>query len=390
MIKRGFKFALLREFYRMGRYRTFTFSIVVIPILSFLLLTTLLSRGVPDAIAIAVLDEDNTSMSRMASEMVSASRFSKIEYDISSITEGRALMNQGKIQAILVFPRDMERSVMRGEQVQVPLFVNGVNLLMSSLVQKDVIYTMQTFSTGIEIQKLVTKGIPENEAYGLALPINYDKHILFDPYINYAYYLLPGFMPMMLLMFTILSTIFAIGIELKKNTAKLWISAAGGSVVKALVAKLLPYTIIMSLLGLLMNVIMFRTVGIPLNGSVWLITVGTFLFILAYQAMGVVLITILGNMRLALSIGAGYSVLAFTFSGLTFPAIAMGAFPQILTHLFPFTPYVDLFIDQAMRGAPVSVSLHYLFILFLFILLPVFCLPRLKKIATDSKYSGKI
>lgn len=390
MIKRGFKFAFLRELYRMGRYRTFTFSIVVIPILSFLLLTTLLSRGVPDAIPIAVLDEDNTSMSRMASEMVSASRFSKIEYDIASITEGRALMNQGKIQAILVFPRDMERSVMRGEQVQVPLFVNGVNLLMSSLVQKDVIYTMQTFSTGIEIQKLVTKGIPENEAYGLALPINYDKHILFDPYINYAYYLLPGFMPMMLLMFTILSTIFAIGIELKKNTSKLWISAAGGSVVKALTAKLLPYTIIMSLLGLLMNVIMFRTVGIPLNGSVWLIAVGTFLFILAYQAMGVVLITILANLRLALSIGAGYSVLAFTFSGLTFPAIAMGELPRLLTHLFPFTPYVDLFIDQAMRGAPVVVSLPYLLILMVFILLPILLLPRLKKIATNSKYSGKI
>lgn len=390
MIKRGFKFAFLRELYRMGRYRTFTFSIVVIPILSFLLLTTLLSRGVPDAIPIAVLDEDNTSMSRMASEMVSASRFSKIEYDIASITEGRALMNQGKIQAILVFPRDMERSVMRGEQVQVPLFVNGVNLLMSSLVQKDVIYTMQTFSTGIEIQKLVTKGIPENEAYGLALPINYDKHILFDPYINYAYYLLPGFMPMMLLMFTILSTIFAIGIELKKNTSKLWISAAGGSVVKALTAKLLPYTIIMSLLGLLMNVIMFRTVGIPLNGSVWLIAVGTFLFILAYQAMGVVLITILANLRLALSIGAGYSVLAFTFSGLTFPAIAMGELPRLLTHLFPFTPYVDLFIDQAMRGAPVVVSLPYLLILMVFILLPILLLPRLKKIATNPKYSGKI
>lgn len=390
MINRGFKFALLREFYRMGRYRTFTFSIVVIPILSFLLLTTLLSRGVPDAIPIAVLDEDNTSMSRMASEMVSASRFSKIEYDISSITEGRALMNQGKIQAILVFPRDMERSVMRGEQVQVPLFVNGVNLLMSSLVQKDVIYTMQTFSTGIEIQKLVTKGIPENEAYGLALPINYDKHILFDPYINYAYYLLPGFMPMMLLLFTILSTIFAIGIELKKNTAKLWISSAGGSLVKALAAKLVPYTLIMSLLGLLMNVILFRTVGIPLNGSVGLIAVGTFLFILAYQAMGVVLITILANLRLALSIGAGYSVLAFTFSGLTFPAIAMGELPRLLTHLFPFTPYVGLFIDQSMRGAPVYVSLHYLLILVLFIVLPVFFLPRLKKIATNSKYSGKI
>lgn len=390
MIKRGFKFAFLRELYRMGRFRTFTFSIVVIPILSFVLLAALFSRGVPTGIPIAVLDEDNTSMSRLATEMVSASRFSKVDYDITSLTEGRNLMNQGKIQAILVLPRDMERDIMRGEKVDASLFVNGVNLLMSSLVQKDVIYTMQTFSTGIEIQKLETKGIPASEAYELALPINYDKHILFDPYINYAYYLLPGFMPMMLLIFTILSTIFAIGIELKKNTASRWIASAGGNVVKALMAKLLPYTIIMSLLGLLMNVIMFRTIGIPLNGSAWMIAIGMLLFVLAYQAMGVVIITILANLRLSLSIGAGYSVLAFTFSGLTFPAIAMGELPRILTHIFPFTPYVNLFIDQAMRGAPVYVSLHYLLILLFFIALPITLLTRLKKISLDSKFSGKL
>lgn len=390
MLKRGFKFTLLRELSRMGRYRTFMFSIVVIPILSFLLLVSFFWRGVPNAIPIAVLDNDNTATSRKASDMVSASRFSQIEYDISSLAEGHELMNEGKIQAILVLPKDMERSVMRGEQVEASLFVNGVNLLMSSLIQKDVIYTMQTFSTGVEIQKLVSKGVPENQAYQLALPINYDKHILFDPYINYAYYLLPGFMPMILLLFTILSTIFVIGIELKRGTASMWVSSAGGSMTKALTAKLLPYTIIMSMLGLFMNVIMFRTVGIPLNGSAWLIALGTFMFILAYQAVGVLIISVLANLRLSLSIGAGYSVLAFTFSGLTFPAIAMDALPRLATNVFPFTPYINLFVDQSLRGAPIYVSLQYLVVMAVFILLPIALLARLKSVATNKAFFGKL
>lgn len=390
MVKRGFKFTLLREFYIMSRYKTFTFSIVALPILSFVLLVMLFARGVPTSIPIAVLDLDNTSLSRTATEMVSASRFSKVEYNVSSLTEGKQLMNRGKIQAILVLPHDLERDVMRGKQVNASLFVNGVNLLMSSLIQKDVIYTMQTFSTGIEIQKLESQGMSAEKAYNLSLPITYDKHILFNPYTNYAYYLLPGFMPMMLLMFTILSTIFTIGIELKKGTASYWLSAANGSVITAITAKLLPYTIIMSMLGLLMNVIMFRTVGLPLNGSVWLIALGTFMFILSYQAMGVVIITILANLRFALSIGAGYSVLAFTFSGLTFPALGMGEIPRMLTHIFPFTPFVNLFIDQAMRGTPVQLSLQYILVLGLFILLPLIFLPRLKHIATDKTFYGKL
>lgn len=386
---RGFRFSFMRELYKMSRYRTFTFTIVVLPILSFVLLVSLFSRGVPTQIPIAVLDLDNTSLSRTATEMVSATRFAEVAYSVTSLTEAEHMMKQGIIQAVLVLPRDMERDVMRGTAVNSSLFVNGVNLLMSSLIQKDVIYTMQSFSTGVEIQKLVSKGMSEDVAYQLSLPLSYDKHILFNPYTNYSFYLLPGFMPMMLLMFTILSTIFAIGIELKKGTASMWLSASGGSIVTAVTAKLLPYTIIMMTLAVFMNVLMFKTAGMPLNGSLWLIALATVLFVLAYQAMGIVLITILGNMRLALSIGAGYSVLAFTFSGLTFPAIAMGEIPRVFTHIFPFTPYLNLFVDQAMRGAPIYVSLHYIIILIGFTLLPFLVLWRLKKICLNSKFWGK-
>lgn len=374
----------------MSRYRTFTFSIVVLPILSFILLFSLFAKGVATQFPIGVLDNDNTPMSRKATEMVESTRFVDVAYKLSSIEQGQQLMYDGKINAILVLPRNMEQDVMRGESVKSSLFVSGVNLLISSLIQKDVIYTMQTFSTGIEIQKLIAGGKSPEQAYMLSLPISYDKHILFNPYTNYAYYLLPGFMPMMLLMFTILSTIFAIGIELKRGTARYWLSGANYSITTALTAKLLPYTLIMMMQGVLMSVIMFKTAGIPLMGSAWLIAASTALFILSYQAMGVVIISILSNLRFGLSIGAGYSVLAFTFSGLTFPTIAMGKFPSEVTHLFPFTPYVDIFIDQAMRGTPIVYTLHYFLIYFIFIILPFAFLPRLKSLCLNPKHWGKL
>ena len=390
MIHRGFIFTVRRELLRMTRYKTFSFSIVILPIITFIFLAIVFYHGVPSDLPIAVLDRDNTSLSRQVSRMVDAGQYVKVDYKISSLEEGREMIKKGLIDAVLVLPEDMERDIMRGEQVKPALFINGVNLLIGSLVEKDITTTMQSFSVGIEIQKLQTQGIPEDIAYEMAMPISFEKHILFNPYVSYAYYLLPGFMPMMLLFFVILSSVFAVGIELKKGTASKWLSGANGNIATAITAKLLPYTCLFVFLSLIMNGIMYRFFGVPHNGNIPLLILGNFLFILAYQWMGVLLVALLDNLRLALSIAAGYSVLAFTFSGLTFPFMAMNPDVSILGNLFPFTFYMNLFIDQAMRGAPIVHSLPYISFLCLFIMIPMLFLKRLRKLCVNERYWGKI
>lgn len=390
MLKRGFMFTLRRELYRINHYRTFWFSIVVIPILCFALFIALFDKGVATQLPMAIIDHDNTALSRQTTRMVDAGRFSDVVCELSSEQEAYNMMEREEIYAFLIIPRDFESKAMRGESVECPFFVSGVNILVSSLLQKDVIYTLQTISTGVQIQKLVASGIPQATVMDIALPINYRSHVLFNPYTNYAYFLLPGFMPMMLLMFSIVATIFAIGTEYKKGTAGYWLSGAKNSMTTALLAKLLPYFILMVLVGVIMLAMMFLWAGIPVNGSLAMLFLGTILLILAYQSTGVFIIGVLLNLRLALSIGAGYSVLAFSFSGLTFPYIGMFGLAKVLSHIFPFAPYIDLFIDQSMRGAPIVYSLHYIPILLAFLLLPITVLGRMKKACTNPKHWGKL
>ena len=195
---------------------------------------------------------------------------------------------------------------------------------------------------------------------------------------------------MMLMIFAMLVTIFAIGTELKAGTAREWLDTAGGSVFAALVGKMLPLVVMMLLMTLMMFLILFKIVGVPLNGSLTALLFGCMLFVLAYMAIGVLIVTLLSNLRLSLSIGGGYSVLAFTFSGLTFPMMAMYPWVQAFSKIFPFTFYTDIFIDQALRGAPVVDSLWDMGYIALFIVLPMLCLPRLRKICSDEKYWGRM
>ena len=111
---------------------------------------------------------------------------------------------------------------------------------------------------------------------------------------------------------------------------------------------------------------------------------------ICYQAISVLIVSLLANLRLSLSIGGGYSVLAFTFSGLTFPIMAMWEPMQWLSRLFPFTYYTDLFVDQMLRGAPVVCSLPDLGWMALFVVLPLLCLPRLKRVCTEQKFWGRL
>ena len=107
-------------------------------------------------------------------------------------------------------------------------------------------------------------------------------------------------------------------------------------------------------------------------------------------AVHVLIVSLLANLRLSLSIGGGYSVLAFTFSGLTFPIMAMWEPMQWVSKIFPFTFYTDIFVDQMLRGTPWVYSLPDLCYMSLFIVLPLLCLPRLKRVCTEEKFWGRL
>ncbi|HIY69330.1 MAG TPA: ABC transporter permease [Candidatus Alistipes intestinigallinarum] len=379
-----------REAARLVRQPMYLVLMVILPVVSFSFFALLFGQGAIRNIPIAVLDQDNTTLSRKVVQMIDETPTALVAYGIQDMTEGERLMREGKIMAIVLVPPFFEKSILSNTQTHLENYVSGTNITVNGLLSKDIQTAVTTFSAGIQLQLLMKKGLTERQAMAQLMPVRFDKHVLFNPHINYGYYLAPSFMPMMLMIFVVMATIFAIGTELKNATANDWMQTAGGSIQAALLGKLLPVTTVMFLISLVMLVINFKVVGTPLNGSLAMILVGTLLFILSYQSISVLIVSLLANLRLSLSIGGGYSVLAFTFSGLTFPIMAMWKPMQWVSCIFPFTFYTDLFVDQMLRGTPWVYSLPDLCYMSLFIVLPMLCLPRLKRVATEEKFWGRL
>ena len=381
--------ALRRELNRMAHRPMYFVLMLLLPVLSFAFFAVLFHKGVARDIPVAVLDDDHSTLSRKVTEMIEETPTALVAYGIQSMEEGERLMREGRISAIVQIPAFFEKNILSNSQTHIEAYVSGANITVNGLLSKDIQTAVTTFAAGIQLQLLMKQGLTQIQAMAQVQPVRFDKHVLFNPYINYGYYLSPSFMPMMLLIFVVMVTIFSIGTELKQGTARQWLDSANGSTGAALAGKILPITTVMFLLSLVMFFIIFKVVGVPLNGSFGLILLGTLLFILGYQSISVMIVSLMANLRLSLSLGGGYSVLAFTFSGLTFPVMAMYPAMRAVSKLFPFTYYTDLFVDQMLRGAPAVCSLPDLGCLTLFIVIPLLCLPRLRQVCTEEKFWGR-
>lgn len=363
----------------------------ILPLVAFVVLWAIFWQGVPRDLPVAVLDRDQSALSRQLVRMIDASPTMHVAFSVVSDAEGQRLVREGRAYALVTVPASFERSVRRGESAPVVCHYNAQLLLPASLIRRDLRGVVGTLSAGIELRRKLGGGTPRRVAMAHIEPVRIERHTLFNPELSYLPYLLATLLPTMLQVFILVSAVQALGSELKDGSAAEWLAAAGGSVTRAVLGKLLPATVHFWLMGLAMVAVFFHALALPLRGSFGAIVVGTLLFVLAVEAVGLALVAWFANLRFATSAAAFLSGPAFAFSGITFPVAAMPLAARAWSALIPLTHYLRVLVDQAMRGAPVAVSSLPAAALAAFALvLPAASLGRLRRVATDERTWGRL
>jgi len=388
--KNPFFKVFLREIDRMSGSTIYLFTTLIGPLISFVILLSIFAEGVPRNLPVGIVDLDNTDLSRKVAMWIDATPEAEIAMHFPNQEEAYQQMAEGKLDAVVIIPEGTEKNILKGNSEKIPVFINNTNILKGGYLQKGIYKSLATLSGGIKLQFAMKSGLPERQAKAKVQPVRLQQHILFNPFGNYSYFLLSALLPLMLVIFTLLSNVFAVGTEVREGTGPEWLEHSFGSLIVALAGKLLPYTILLAVDAVVMNVVLFIRMGTPLQGSFAFIMLGEIMMIVTYQLLAVLLISVTANLRLALSLASAYAMMALTFSGLTFPQFAMPVVARVFSYLFPFTQWVKIFISQAIRGEAVVHALIPMAIFVLFILLSVSFLPRLKKVLRTEKYWGKV
>lgn len=381
---------IIRELKRYKSRPLYILVTIVLPLISMVFFVMLFQQSKPSDLPVAVVNMDNSALSRKLINMIDATQTPKVVEEAQDVATARKEMLEGKYYAVIVIPKDFERKIMRNEQPEVFNYYNNSFMVVGSLLNSDIGKAISTFSAGIDLNVRLKKGQNSKQALTSVNPIAVNVHKLFNPYLSYFYYLATTFLPIMLLIFILMGTIYVVGVEFKDGTAGDWLKTANGSIIRALGGKLIVYAVINFILMIFMNILLFRYFHTPLKGNILLLSYNAIMFVLAYMAMGIFIVAIFPVLRLSLSVASIYSALAFSFSGLTFPYIAMYPFVAFFGKLFPFSAYLQVFLDQTLRGAPVYASFEPLLYLNLFFLLPFLVIPKVKKMCLNSKYWGKL
>ncbi|HOP28224.1 MAG TPA: ABC transporter permease [Spirochaetota bacterium] len=386
--KKGLLAVFRREMKWISREPSFILMTVVLPLIMFFFFISMFRQGVPRDIPIGIIDADNTRLSRELVRRLNAVPSLEVKNPVTNLEEGRKLLIQGKIYSLVYIQDDFESKATRGLPSEIIHYYNNENQLVGGTIFKDVSSTVRELSGELLKDNLLRKGMSQTQTEAMAEPIAVNTHVLFNPYTNYMYYLLSGILPTMLQFFILLTTIYTVGIELKKSTIQSAMETGGMSVITVLSGKLLPYTMIFSVMGLFMLTLMFKYLGFPLQGNVYLIIGATLLFVLAYQAVGLLFIGLTGNLLKGMLNASFYSSSAFTFTGMTYPMVAMYWPAKVWAQFLPLTHYLNIIVEQAFRSSPMSVTAKSFIPLTIFLFIPFLVLPRLKTLFTDERMWG--
>ena len=386
----GVAAAARREIGRIGSSGEYRAVLLWLPMGVILFFAVFFSQEVVGSLPVVVVDEDNTQLSRKVVSMIRATHQTADVEELANMTEARSKLLSGEVVGVVEIPDGLAKNILSGESAEVVFYDSGTNLSANSLSAKGVHTAVTSFGVGVALQRAEMRGTTADEAMAQIMPIAFSTYGLFNPWLNYAYYVGPCFWVMILIIASMLSTIYAVGSELRYGSSLEWLRSANGSLIAGLMGKLAPTTLVLWLLTVIVGTMIFVVYGAPMQGSWMVLTVGVAVLIMAYQAVALFIVALTASFRLSLSLGGGYSVLAFTFSGVTFPTMAMLSAVQPVTLMFPYTYFMRLYIDQAVRGSAWWLSMQDVAVMLLFCLLPLLVLPRLKSVAVNRKFWGRL
>lgn len=339
---------------------------------------TFLKDGLPSDVPIGLVDYDYSSTSRNFCQQLDATQLGKVvHYD--SFAAAREDMNRGKIAAVCVVPVRMNDDIQANRQPKITFYVNGLYFVSGALAWKDLLQMVNLTNGAVQRQAFRARGYNDSQIMGMIRPVDVDVHQIGNVGTNYNYYLSSVLLPGVLEMIVIIVLIYSLGAELKYGTSRHLLQTSGNSIVTALAGKLLVWTLTFSAIGLILILLLFHRLHFPLAGSIWNMFLGIFLMIFASEAIAIFILEMLPVPRLALSIGALYSVLGFSLSGFTLPIEAMPPYIQGLAAAFPLRHYYLFYVQEAIFGAGFAGWWKQVIYLLIFILLPLIGLVRLKK-----------
>lgn len=341
---------IIKEFIQLFRDRLLAPLVLLGPLTELLMIAWSTSQGI-DHLPTAVLDLDHTQASRaLVLAMENTETFDP--YFVSSIDQITAEVDQGHALAAWIIPRGFEAQLQNHSQPGVQLIVDGADVMAAQAAVETGDGIAASYGTTMQLEA-GSMGMGMNHTPVSSIPIDMSLRVWFNEEMKESNYMIPSELGFIAAAITAMLASMVIAKERELGTLEQLVvtplRSAELIIGKSVMAVSLGYVLFLLMLGMVVSLF-----GVPMRGSLPLLMVVAFIYMLVELGWGLMISAIARTQLQALLIAFAVVMVMIIFSGYAFPVDTMPPFMQIIANIFPLKHWLIIFRSILLKGAGFS------------------------------------
>ncbi|WP_277632979.1 ABC transporter permease [Avrilella dinanensis] len=350
---------LKREFRLFWGNKILRLLFIGAPVMYGILLGYVYGKGKVTDLPIVVVDQDRSSMSNKAIEMMNDNEvihIAEIIYDETRLDETVA---KNDAVCVVFFPKDFEREVLTKRNPEILTLVNTSNVLTANYGASAIQLVLGTLKAGTQIETLRKQGVPEELLISQYEPFKTTFIKQNNRSTNYMYFLWPGILATVLQQVLLLGLALSFASEFENGTfAEL--ARRTKSVWEMIAVKVIPYLIMSFGIWILyyLFTLWFR---IPFHENIGTLTLIAGVFVLSVSFIGILVSIMIPNQLKATEVLMVIATPSFILSGFTWPLSQMPVWIQWIAQVIPLTHFLPAFRILIVENGSVTLTYPYIF-----------------------------
>lgn len=347
-----------KEFLHIFRDVRTMMIVLVLPVVQILLFGFAVSTEVNNAV-VDILGDANDPQVRMIVQRIDNNPYLETGAYLSTEAEMDARLRKGKSKAVVCFERNFNQKSEKDGNAAIKVICDGSDPNTAQMV-------------GNYIQGVVNEDIDSGASVQAV-------QMMYNPAMNSSYNFVPGVMGLILMLICSMMTAVSIVREKEFGTLELVLV----SPVKPfwiIISKLIPY-LVLSVVNFASIILLARFVmGVPMRGSLALVSVSSLLFVGASLGLGLLISTISRTQQTAMLIcGMGLTMPTMMLAGIIFPCESMPVALQLISDIIPAKWYIIIIKRIMIQGAGfAAIAKEFIILAGMMILLLWFSIKRFK------------
>jgi ABC-2 type transport system permease protein len=294
----------------------------------------------------AALDRDNTQESREYISRLTGSPYFTLDKVASRPEELREGIDRGKILLAVQMDSGFAQDLRSGRGARVQVIVDSANSNTALVALGYVSDISATFARDYQRDHMQRVN---SQMAAMVPQVELVERPWFNENFTSRWYFVPGVIGNVMLVMVMILTAFAVVREREIGTLE-QVMVTPIRRWEFILGKTLPFFLIGMFDAALISLVGTLWFGVPFRGSVWVLAVGTMIFLLSSLGVGLFISTISATQQQAMVSAFFFIMPASILSGFGTPISSMPPFFQKLTYLDPLRYYMIVLRDVYLKG----------------------------------------